>query len=129
MFMIKPYLYVKQAEDMGLGVFTSEAIEADVVIEVSPVLVMSGEERKLLDQTALHDYIFEWGDSPKQCIVAWGYVSLYNHAYESNCEYEMDYQAGLISIKTMRPVCSGEQLFVNYNGTYNNPASLWFDAR
>ncbi len=127
--MIKPYLHVKPAGEMGLGVFTSEAIGADTVIEVSPVLVMGGEARTLLDQTALHDYIFEWGDSSKQCIVAWGYASLYNHAYESNCEYEMDYKQGSISIKTMRPICSGEQLFVNYNGTYNNAASLWFDAR
>ena len=127
--MIKPYLFVQPAGDMGLGVFTSETIGANIIIEVSPVLIMSGEERKLLDQTALHDYIFEWGDGSAQCIVAWGYASLYNHAYESNCEYEMDYKAGLISIKTIRPIGSGEQLFVNYNGTYNNTASLWFDAK
>ena len=68
-----------QAEDMGIGVFTSEDIEADTVIEVAPVLVMEQEERKLLDQTILHDYIFEWGHPQEQCCVAWGYISLYNH--------------------------------------------------
>ena len=35
---------------------------------------MSADERKLLDQTTLHDYIFEWGPNRKQCCMAIGYV-------------------------------------------------------
>jgi hypothetical protein len=90
---------------------------------------MSNNERVLLDQTLLHDYIFEWGEKKDQCCVALGYVSIYNHSYRSNCEYEMDYKKELISIKTMRSIKAGEELFINYNGDWNNEKKIWFDAK
>ena len=59
--MLKPYLYVAKTPDMGKGVFTRQKIPANTVLEISPVIVMSSEDRILLDKTLLHDYIFEWG--------------------------------------------------------------------
>jgi len=129
MFMILPCIYVGSAKKMGRGVFTSESLKARMVIEVSPVIVMNQKDRKLLDQTLLHDYIFEWGDSPKQCCMAMGYVPLYNHSFNSNCEYEMEYDEGLIRIQTIRKIEKGEELFINYNGTFNNTALLWFNVK
>jgi SET domain-containing protein len=114
---------------MGRGVFTNEDIEKGTVIEVSPVIIMSMEERKLLDQTLLHDYIFEWGEKSNQCCMALGYVAVYNHSYKSNCEYEMNYAEQLISVKTMRHIRAGEELFINYNGNWNNSKKVWFDAK
>jgi SET domain-containing protein len=114
---------------MGRGVFTREPIEKDTVIEISPVIVMTREERKLLDQTLLHDYIFEWGDKNQQCCMALGYVAVYNHSYKSNCEYEMNFEKQVISIKAMRYIKAGEELFINYNGDWNNPKKVWFDTK
>ena len=114
---------------MGRGVFTAENIEAETVVEVSPVIIMSSEERKLLDQTLLHDYIFEWGDDKSRCCMALGNVPIYNHSYESNCEYEMDYEREEIIIRTVRPVKAGEELFINYNGEWNDNKPVWFDAQ
>ena len=111
---------------MGRGVFTSENIDKGTVIEISPVIVMSGEERKLLDQTLLHDYIFEWGDDRKSCCMALGYIPLYNHSYRSNCEYEMDFEENMISVKTVRFIKAGEEIFINYNGDWNNASPVWF---
>ena len=113
---------------MGRGVFTNEDIEKGTVIEVSPVIVMSREERKLLDQTLLHDYIFEWGEKKNQCCMALGYIAVYNHSYKSNCEYEMNYPEQLISIKTMRHIRAGEELFINYNGDWNSAKKVWFET-
>ena len=127
--MIMPCLYIAPAGEMGRGVFTSENLETNSVIEVSPVIVMSSDERKLIDQTLLHDYIFEWGDELNQCCMAMGYVAVYNHSYTSNCEYEMDFAMETISIKTMRAIKAGEELFINYNGTWNDKKPLWFEAR
>jgi SET domain-containing protein len=112
---------------MGRGVFTSEDIAKDTIIETSPVIVMSGEERKLLDRTLLHDYIFEWGDHRESCCMALGYVPLYNHSYKSNCEYEMDFTQQVITIKAVRFIKAGEEIFINYNGDWNNKAPVWFD--
>lgn len=126
--MLSPFLFVASAGSSGRGVFTSENIAKDTIVEESPVIVMSGEERKWLDQTLLHDYIFEWGGEKKQCCMALGYVPLYNHSYRSNCEYEMDFENRLIRIRTVRFIKKGEELFINYNGDWNNSKPVWFDA-
>lgn len=127
--MLLPFLSIADAGEQGRGVFTSEDISDDTTIEESPVIVMSRDERKLLDQTLLHDYIFEWGGNKDQCCMALGYVPLYNHSYRSNCEYEMDFENKLIRIKTVRFIKKGEELFINYNGDWNNSTPLWFDAK
>lgn len=127
--MILPFLFIGPTAAMGRGVFTSEDIEAGKVVEISPVIVMTNEDRALLDQTLLHDYIFVWGRKGAGCCMALGYVPLYNHSYESNCEYEMDYDAETISIKTVRGIKKGEELFINYNGSWNNKKPLWFEAK
>ena len=127
--MIQPYLFIAPTESMGRGVFTSEPIEADTVIEIAPVIVMSKEDRKLLDQTLLHDYIFEWGRNQQQCCMALGYVPVYNHSYQSNCEYEMDFNAEIITITAVRFIQQGEELFINYNGNWNDSKRVWFDKK
>ena len=127
--MVMPFLFIGPTESRGRGVYTSADIEAGVVVEISPVIVMSREERKLLDQTLLHDYIFEWGESKDQCCMAMGYVPVYNHAYVSNCEYGMDYEQSLISITTVRAIKAGEELLVNYNGDWDDATPLWFDVK
>lgn len=127
--MMLPFLFIAPTAAMGRGVFTAEAIDTGIIIERSPVIIMQAEERKLLDQTLLHDYIFEWGELKDKCCMALGYVPVYNHSYQSNCEYEMDYDNGLISIKTIRLITAGEELFINYNGDWNDTTALWFDAK
>lgn len=127
--MILPCLFIAPTRQMGRGVFTSEALEADSLVEIAPVIVMDAHDRQLLDQTRLHDYIFEWGGDQQKCCMALGYVPVYNHSYTANCEYEMDYEHDTITIKTVRFVKAGEELFINYNGAWNDSKPLWFDAK
>lgn len=126
--MILPSLFIANTPTMNRGVFTSAAIQNGTIIEIAPVIVMNQTERALLDQTKLHDYIFEWGDQLDHCVVALGYISMYNHSYSSNCEYEMDFENDIMRIKTVRDVEMGEELFINYNGDWNNNTPLWFEA-
>lgn len=127
--MILPCLFIAPTVSMGRGVFTSEDIAAGTLVEIAPVIVMSKEERILLDKTILHDYIFEWGDQKDHCCMALGYVPIYNHSYQSNCEYEMDFKQQQINIKTVRQVKAGEELFINYNGDWDDSRPLWFNAK
>jgi hypothetical protein len=127
--MILDCLFIGSSIKKGRGVFTAEIIHAHTIIEVSPVILMTNKERFLLDQTILHDYLFEWGEKRNQCCIALGYASMYNHSYQSNCEYMMDYERDLISIKTMRLIKTGEELFINYNGDWNNKKKVWFDLK
>jgi SET domain-containing protein len=126
--MQQPYLVIKPTASKGRGVFTLETIPEETVIEVAPVIVMTAADRALLDQTLLHDYIFEWGEKGDQCAMALGHVPIYNHSYESNCEYFMDFNDETIMIKTIRPVDKGEELTINYNGDWNNEKQVWFET-
>lgn len=127
--MMLPCLFVRTTPQMGRGVFTSADIEPGTVIEISPVIVMDSHARVLLDQTPLHDYIFEWGDAKDQCCMALGYVPVYNHSYRSNCEYEMDYETKNISIRAVRAIEAGEELFINYNGDWDDDKPVWFETK
>ncbi|MBA3674546.1 MAG: SET domain-containing protein-lysine N-methyltransferase [Chitinophagaceae bacterium] len=127
--MIKPFLYLKKTANKGRAVFTKEKIPANTIIEESPVIIMSKEERVHLDKTLLHDYIFEWGNEKDKCCVALGYIPIYNHSYKSNCEYYMDFEAETIQIKSIKAVESEEELTINYNGDWNNNKKIWFEVK
>lgn len=126
--MLNPDLYINAASGKGRGVFTRKAIANNIVLEISPVIVMSKADREHLDKTLLHDYIFEWGKLKDKCCMALGLVSMYNHNYKSNCEYFMDFDKDLIAIKTVRHIKKGEELTINYNGDWDDPAKLWFEV-
>jgi uncharacterized protein len=127
--MILPCLYIALTKTMGRGVFTSENIDEGAIVEESPVIIMTKEERKLLDQTLLYNYIFEWGAKKNQCCMALGYVAIYNHSYKSNCEYEMNFEKESITVKAVHFIKAGEELFINYNGPWNDAKPVWFDAK
>jgi uncharacterized protein len=125
--MILSCLFINDSPGRGRGVFTSLDLKSGELIEESPVIVINSEERKLLDKTLLHDYIFAWGENEMECCVALGYLSIYNHDYHSNAEYEMDFENSIIRVKTVRSIEAGEEVFINYNGTWNDKNPVWFD--
>ncbi|MFT4023933.1 MAG: SET domain-containing protein [Flavihumibacter sp.] len=126
--MILPCLVIAPTASMGRGVYTTAFIAAGTVVEQSPVIVMPAADRVHLDQTTLHDYIFEWGHDRTACCMALGYIPVYNHAYCSNCEYEMDFDEARMKVTAMRDIEAGEELFINYNGDWNDETPLWFEA-
>lgn len=126
--MVKNYLHVKKTRKRGRGVFTKEEIRAKTVVEHSPVIVMNAEDRAMIEKTLLNNYIFAWGPKEKECCIALGLVSLYNHSYSSNCEYIMDFDKKTIQIKAVRKIKAGEELTINYNGDWNNQNEIWFEV-
>ncbi|MBS1779756.1 MAG: SET domain-containing protein-lysine N-methyltransferase [Bacteroidetes bacterium] len=127
--MISCALYIDHIAGKGRGIFAGENIPMGTIVETSPVIVMTAEERLLLDKTLLHDYIFEWKpDGQALCCMAQGYISVYNHSYTSNCEYFMDYENETITIKTVREIELGEELTINYNGDWDDATPVWFDV-
>jgi SET domain-containing protein len=122
-------LKIGETINKGRGIFAKKALKADMVIETAPVIIMTHEDRQLLDQTLLHDYIFEWQpDGADMCCMALGWIPLYNHSYTSNCEYFMNYDNQTMFVQTVRDIKAGEELTINYNGTWNNEAKVWFDV-
>ncbi len=127
--MINEHLYLAETRGKGRGVYTRAALPEGLVVELSPVIPMSGEDRKKLDETLLHDYIFEWQpDGAEMCCMALGWIPMYNHSYASNCEYFMDYDTNTMYIQTVKPIAAGEELTINYNGDWDNEEKVWFDV-
>jgi len=126
--MQQPCLFVAATAKTGRGVFTSKKIVADTVVEIAPVIVMTHEDKQLLNKTLLYNYIFDWGKEKDRCCMALGLVPIYNHSYQSNCEYFMDFEEDTILIKTVREVKRGEELTINYNGDWDDDAKIWFET-
>ncbi len=126
---IHPGIEAVDIPGKGRGIRAKTDLPEGTCVERSAVIAMNAEARKLLDRTLLHDYIFEWPALESgACCVALGYLSLYNHATPSNCEYVMDYESATMSIHTMRAIARGEELSINYNGDFDNESPVWFDV-
>jgi SET domain-containing protein len=124
--MMHEALYIKSTADKGWGVFCHQAINANVTIEISPVVLLSKKDKILIDQTPLFNYIFYW-QNEKACM-SLGYISIYNHSYSSNCEYFQDYENNTVFIKTVRKIAAHEELCINYNGDWDNKEKVWFEV-
>ena len=126
--MILPFLTIASSNNRGRGVFTTENIPANTIIEIAPVIVLDAGGREKLEQTLLYDYIFEWGEDGKMCAVALGYISMYNHSNSPNCSYDMDFEHQTISITTLEDIAAGAELYINYmcpEGLSSDP--VWFE--
>ncbi|MEO6813430.1 MAG: SET domain-containing protein-lysine N-methyltransferase, partial [Ginsengibacter sp.] len=68
------------------------------------------------------------GINKDKCCMALGLVPIYNHSYQSNCEYFMDFENESIEVKTTREIEKGEELTINYNGDWDDGKKVWFEV-
>ena len=120
-------IYFGPSELHGRGVFAARDIEPGEIIEICPVLVFSKEELAHVRQTFLDDYYFDWGTEGDYFALCLGYGSLYNHEYEPNAEYGMDFDALTIDFYAIKAIKAGEEITVNYNGEAGNREKVWFE--
>ena len=121
-------LFVAQTAKKGRGVFTEFSLPANTIIEVAQAVTLSAADREQIDKTVLQDYIFEWGNEQQECAMALGLVPIYNHSYDSNCTYIMQYDTQEFIIQTVKEIKAGEELTINYNGEPDDETPLWFEA-
>jgi hypothetical protein len=118
--------HVVQSPLGGRGVFASVAMGPDEVVEVCPVLVVPAADMDALNETALRDHWYGWGDDG-DAAVAMGHGSFYNHADEPTCSYEVHDVLDALVIRTLRAVEAGEELTIDYTG--GGVTELWFEPR
>lgn len=99
----------------GRGIFATRDIKKDEVVERSPVIVISPESH--VHGTILETYVFQWTDRRKDCAVALGLGSIFNHSWNQNVSYRPDHKKLEIVYKAVRNIPKGEQLFINYGYT------------
>jgi uncharacterized protein len=124
--MRNPALYIAPSDLGGKGVFTGVPIKKNDLIEICPCIVLKEGEMELLDKTTLYDYYFLWGDDQKQCAIALGFGSLYNHFAPSNADYFMDFEEQILEIYAVEDIEAGEEVCINYHGDPKNTEPTWF---
>lgn len=120
-------IYVAPSDLHGQGVFAARDIEAGEVIEICPLLLFPKTELEFVRKTVLDDYYFDWGEEGEWYALALGYGSLYNHSYEPNAEYGMDFEAKTIDFYGIRHIEAGSEIFINYNGESGDQTKVWFE--
>lgn len=116
-----PALTVRACE-YGWGVFTTARLEADVLVESCPFLIVP--EADTLAKP-LCDYVFRLTNDKADPnypfrVLALGWGGLFNHANEPNIQYSSVVKRRLLHFTTSRPVLAGEQLFVTYGAAWWN---------
>ena len=122
-----PSLFISPSELGGRGVFTGAPVEEGALIEICPVIVLPEKDLPIIHKTALHDYYFLWGDDQKKCAIALGNGSIYNHSYQPNAKYLLDYEHGTIDFYAIKNIEAGDEILVNYNGEAHIQTKVWFD--
>jgi uncharacterized protein len=121
-------LSVWEFEGKGRGVVAGRAYRKGEVIDVSPVLVIPGDQWRLIEQTMLVDYCFRWGEHDGDAALALGVCQLCNHSYEPNARYSRSLERRIIRFEALRDIEHGEEITVNYNGRPDESTEVWFEV-
>lgn len=128
-YFIKDCITLRESPGCGLGVFATKDIPAGTAIECAPVLVMNMKDTKLIGDTFLYNYYFNWGDSSRLSAIVLGWGSMYNHSYDPTCKYETDYEDKTFKVITRKAVKKGEEVTINYNFYPEDQSPLWFNTK
>ena len=123
---LRPYandrLEIRHDPLKGRGVFARAAIGAGVLIEAAPVLLVPAHQRRLLDNTILHDYYFVWDgeDGDSSAAIALGLVSLCNHSRRPSARVRPNRARETLDLLTLTSIAAGGEITIDYN------CPLWF---
>ncbi len=122
-----PYLYIASSDLHERGVFCATFIPEGSIIEICPVIFIPSADMEHLKKTVLYDYYFIWGEDEKSGGIALGYGSVYNHAYQPNARYYVDFETLSLEIYAIRDIEPGEEITINYNGEPEDQSKVWFE--
>ncbi|MEH6939701.1 SET domain-containing protein-lysine N-methyltransferase, partial [Bacillus sp. JJ664] len=56
-----------------------------------------------------------------------GYGMLFNHSYDANADYEINFDNHTFEFYAYKDIKAGEEILINYNGDMDNTDPLWWD--
>ena len=122
-----PGLYFAPSGKHRYGMYCTEDIQRDSVIEICPIIVIPGEQAKeIVRGYVLYEYYFEW--KRDAIAIALGYGSLYNHSPKPNAVFEPDYKGQYIIFKALADIPAGQEILVDYHAG-NPDEKMWFEIR
>lgn len=121
---------VRPSPIAGRGLFTTRAVSAGEVLDVSPVLVLPAAERRHLDRTGLSGHYWDWDGGAG---IGLGLISFTNHASErdANAYWERDDDGPALVLVAARDLAAGEEVLADYlaDADPDGDTELWFEPR
>ncbi|MGD6830806.1 SET domain-containing protein [Sutcliffiella halmapala] len=111
--------------EFNRGVFATQDIKAGVMFHAAPVISYLNEEHQHIEKTTLADYAFEYGVNHSAILL--GYGMLFNHSYEPNARYEINFDEHTFDFYAYKDIKAGEEILINYNGDVDQMDPLWFN--
>ena len=120
---------MRRVRGRGRAIFARRKISSGEVIERAPVIVIPKKQWPYVKKTILEDYAFDWGENDEESVIALGYISIYGHSYSPNAKLEQLTDQLLMQVTALKPIESGQEITINYNGDPANRDALWFRVR
>jgi SET domain-containing protein len=120
-----PTIEVRLSPGRGRGVFATAVIRQGDVFDRAYALVIPDDQWEHIERSLLVNYCYSWGDLGA---LALGAGSLYNHSYTPNARYIKRMDELVIEYLALRDIAPGEEITINYNGTTDDGAPVWFDV-
>ncbi len=111
--------------EFNRGVFATCDIKKGQLLHEAPVIAYPNEEHVHIEKTILDDYAFEYGINHSAILL--GYGMLFNHSYEPNAIYEINFDNHTFDFYAYTDIKAGEEIFINYNGDVDDKELLWFN--
>jgi SET domain-containing protein len=113
--------------EFNRGVFATQDIKKGELIHEAPVIPYPNEEHEFIEKTILADYVYEYGINHTAVIL--GYGMLFNHSYEPNATYDINFDNHTFDYYAYKDIKTGEEIFINYNGEVDDMEPLWFNKQ
>jgi SET domain-containing protein len=68
---------------------------------------------------------FEYGINHSAVVL--GYGMLFNHSYEPNATYDINFSNHTFAYYAFKDIKAGEEILINYNGDVDDNDPLWFN--
>ncbi|MCM2532664.1 SET domain-containing protein [Neobacillus pocheonensis] len=111
--------------EFNRGVFATRDIAKGELIHEAPVISYPNEEHVHIEKTLLADYAFEYGINHTAILL--GYGMLFNHSYQPNAIYEINFNNHTFDFFAYTDIKAGEEILINYNGDVDDNEPLWFN--
>lgn len=117
---------IKRSRLHGQGVFAKKTFRPGSIIEISPVILLSRQDKELLRHTLLFGYYFVVDDPDYAIALGLGASSMFNHSYAANAEYTLSTDDQVITISACKSIRAGEEIMLNYNGGADDSTAVYF---
>ncbi|RLL48348.1 SET domain-containing protein-lysine N-methyltransferase [Oceanobacillus piezotolerans] len=111
--------------EFNRGVFATRDIKKGELLHEAPVISYPNDQHQYIEQTLLADYAFEYGINHTAILL--GYGMLFNHSYEPNANYEINFENHTFDFYAFTDIKAGDEILINYNGEVDNKDPLWFN--